>query len=423
MRVLVLSKEAWRDEQNGGNVLSNIFKDFDAEFAQIYCTDNEPNNNICRLYYQMTDHMMVNNILRSTLVGKVKKYDDVPNSKMVVQERYHAMKKYNLEIVRTIREIVWKIADWNNVGLAEFVKNFKPDVVFAPCYGSHYMIRLTKIVRKLTKVPIISYISDDFYTNRQYSFSLLFWMNHFALRKNIRSVFTLYSLVYTMTDEQKVQCEKDFQANMKILRKSGLFDINRKKTFVNNPIKIVYGGGIYLNRWKTLEHLVDSIKSINKDGVKIIIDIYTGTELKERIKHKLNDGINSKLHGIVSLEELKQIYSHSDIALHVEGFDRKSKLTVRLSFSTKIVDCLDSGCAVMAICDEEQAGFSYLKRNNAAICISNPNEIKKILQDIIAHPDLIIKFQEQAFNLGRKNHNETLTRQQLFDDFKKIANL
>ena len=28
MKILVISKEAWRDEQNGGNVLTNMFSHF-----------------------------------------------------------------------------------------------------------------------------------------------------------------------------------------------------------------------------------------------------------------------------------------------------------------------------------------------------------------------------------------------------------
>ena len=59
MRILVLSKEAWRDDQNGGNVLSNIFSGFHAEFAQITCAAAKPSNSLCKKYFQMTDSMMM----------------------------------------------------------------------------------------------------------------------------------------------------------------------------------------------------------------------------------------------------------------------------------------------------------------------------------------------------------------------------
>ena len=261
MRVLIISKEAWRNEQNGGNVLTNIFENFSGDYAQIYCTDALPNNSICKSYYQMTDNMMVNNILHNKKVGKEIKNENYPYDTKAYVQKYNSLKKGNLPIVPVLREIVWKIAKWDIDGIKNFVLDFNPDVIFAPCYGSHYMIKLTKIVKSFCDVPVISYISDDFYTNKQFNFSIIYWLNHFILRKHVSDVFKLYDLVYTMTNEQKSQCEKDFHANMKILRKVGNFDKKRLKTKVNNPIRFVYAGGIYLNRWKTLVSLAEAIKN------------------------------------------------------------------------------------------------------------------------------------------------------------------
>jgi hypothetical protein len=420
MRVLIISKEAWRNEQNGGNVLTNIFENFSGDYAQIYCTDALPNNSICKSYYQMTDNMMVNNILHNKKVGKEIKYENYPYDTKAYVQKYNSLKKCNLPIVPVLREIVWKIAKWDIDGIKNFVLDFNPDVIFAPCYGSHYMIKLTKIVKSFCDVPVISYISDDFYTNKQFNFSIIYWLNHFILRKHVSDVFKLYDLVYTMTNEQKSQCEKDFHANMKILRKVGNFDKKRLKTKVNNPIRFVYAGGIYLNRWKTLVSLAESIKKINKNGTKMVLDIYTTNEISPKVLNILNDNKNSFVHKAVSLEELKDIYSNSDIALHVEGFDIKNKMTVRLSFSTKIVDCLDSGCAVMAICDDKQAGFSYLKKNNAALCIDDKKNIYDCLLSIINNPQILIDYQKKAFDLGTLNHSKDIVIQNLKNDFEKV---
>ena len=60
MKVLIISQELWSENNNGGNVLSNLFSGFDAEFAQIYCSPGTPNNKICKRYFQITDSMIVN---------------------------------------------------------------------------------------------------------------------------------------------------------------------------------------------------------------------------------------------------------------------------------------------------------------------------------------------------------------------------
>lgn len=423
MRVLIISKEAWRDEQNGGNVLSNIFSQlYDAEFAQIYCNEQEPNNAICRTYYQMTDRMMLNNILYRTSVGRKLVYDKPPVNTLAKTESFQSVGGCVLgNLKRVARELVWTIGKWNEQEILQYAREFNPDVIFAPCYGNHYMQKLTVLVHDTLKVPVVSYISDDFYTNKQFKFSLIFWINHFLIRRRTRKTFRHYSLVYTMTDEQKVQCERDFGANMKILCKSGLFQKAYLKTKVNDPIRFVYAGGIYLNRWKTLGALADAMRLINVNGVKMTLDIYTNNSLNSRMEQAVNDGRTSCVHKAVSSSELKDIYHKSDVALHAEAFDITNRHVVRMSFSTKIIDCLDSGCAVMAICDEKQAGGSYLRRNNCAICVHDVNQIETALNKIIAHPESLIEMQHKAFEVGRRYHlQENITRD-LISDFESLC--
>lgn len=423
MRILIISKEAWRDEQNGGNVLSNMFSQFpDAEFAQIYCNEQEPNNGICCNYYQMTDRMMLNNILHRTAVGCKLIYNEPPVNTLAKAESFKSVGGGLLgNIKRVARELVWTIGKWSEQEILQYAREFNPDIIFAPCYGNHYMQKLTVLVHEALKVPVVSYISDDFYTNKQFKFSPIYWINHFLVRRRTRKTFLHYSLVYTMTDEQKVQCERDFGANMKILRKNGLFEEKFLKTKVNSPIRFVYAGGIYLNRWKTLGALADAMRKINKDGVKMLLDIYTNNPLDPKMHLALNDGCTSRVHKAVSMIELRNIYHQSDVALHAEAFDLTNRYLVRMSFSTKIVDCLDSGCAVMAICDEKQAGGSYLRRNNCAICIHDTKQIETVLHGIIAQPEQLIRMQHKAFEIGRKYHLQEDITLELINDFKSLC--
>lgn len=421
MRVLVLSKEAWRDEQNGGNVLSNIFKDFRAEFAQIYCSELLPNNRICSDYYQITDRGMLNSIFGGGIAGKRLKYDLKPVNEMHDSESFSGGKKWLKSLLPILRELVWWSGRWNEKEIVDFVTDFNPDIIFAPCYGCHYMHKLTRLVNKVTDAKIISYISDDHYTNKQFRWEPWYWVNHLLLRRHTRDIFRRYSLVYTMTEEQKVQCERDFHANMKVLCKAGDFDRRYLKQEVNSPIHIIYAGGIYLNRWKTLKLLAEAIRTIDPSGKSFKLDIYTGNPINSEINRAINDGVISTVHPVVGTEELKEIYHNADIALHCEAFDVINRHKVRLSFSTKIVDCLDSGCAVMAICDSKQAGLAYLKRYDVAICISNPNEIECSLRNISNFPDLLIKYQHKALEFGRLKHNRESIHNELVEDFEKYA--
>ena len=427
MKILIISQEVWRDDTNGGNVLSNIFDGMEAEFAQIYCSPGTPSNGICKRYYQMTDIMVINNILRKLPIGKIVKYENFPED---IQESYYMddrnksfynfFRKYNFESFRIIKEVLWKFSNWKNSDLKEFIEDFNPDIIFSPCYGSHNMLAIDRYVAELTNRPVISYISDDHYSLQQFSLSPLYWLNRLILRNNLRKTFKYYDLTYTMTDEQLIECQNVFDCDMKILRKSVDLSKVPQRLQINRPIKLIYAGGIYLNRWKRLAAVAQAIEEINKDGLKMTLDIYTGNELSKKQKALLNDGENSIVHSAISQNELLKKYYESDIALHVEGLDIKNRLITRTSFSTKIVDCLTSGCATMAICWGKQAGYTYLKKENAAICIDNTADIKLKLLQIVKDPNILTEYRNRAFKCLERNHQKKHVLNQITNDFNEI---
>lgn len=429
MKVLIISAEVWQEKTNGGNVLSNMFRNMDWEFAQIYCNPGMPENKICNKYYQMTDGMVIRNTFSHKPIGK--KFEFVFEENESEQENdeielpnqrfYSFFHKHRLGIFYLAKHLLWNISNWKNENLKNFIDDFSPDIIFAPCYGDKFLLRLTRFIGDYTGKKIISYISDDHYTLKQFSISPIFWMERFVLRNELRKTFPYYSLVYTMTEAQKIQCERDLQGNMKILRKAAPYTNIQSDKAVNNPIHIVYAGGIYLNRWKTLKMLVDVLREINKDGIKVILDIYTANEITSEINKALNDGVNSSIHNSVSQLELAQIYQNSDIALHVESFDLKNRLLVRMSFSTKIVDCLSSGCAIMAICDSKQGGFEYLNSENAAICVSDTEEIRQALSRLIEDKHLIVEYANNAKECCIRNHDVNKIEKMIRCDFENLV--
>ena len=62
MRILIVTDEEWNDIVYGNNILTNWFRGFNAEFAQIYCSPGMPLNNICQRYFRITDDQMVHSL-------------------------------------------------------------------------------------------------------------------------------------------------------------------------------------------------------------------------------------------------------------------------------------------------------------------------------------------------------------------------
>ncbi len=424
MKILIISMEVWRNDNNGGNVLTNIFDGFEAEYAQIYCSAGTPDNDICKNYFQMTDGMAIQNILHRKQIGRKISLTDSGEADGNSNKEDSVIRKVkklgSFEIFRVAREVVWGLSDYQNDSVKAFVNAFDPDIIFAPCYGVTYMLSLTRYVAGMINKPVISYISDDFYTLRQFSLSPVFWGNRFVIRHFVRKTWNYYSLIYTMTSAQR-QAMSKLGRPIKILKKSGNFAQLRPDYVVDFPIKIVYGGSVYADRWKTLCYLAEAIKKMNSKGGKFALDIYTANKIPEKAMKILNNGYDSKVHKPVAFDELMNIYKHSDIALHVESFDLKNRLNVRMSFSTKIIDCMDSGCAVMAICDKKQGGYTYLKENDIALCADSRKGILELLSQIAGQPGILKDYQRKAIMFGRKNHLHENILKSIKTDFCLIA--
>jgi len=420
MNVLIVSYEAWRDTNNGGNVLSNLFSAFpDARIAQIYCSGELPQNAICQKYFQISESMLLT--AQKGRVLEERSYAQAPTDQQeLIENKMKSRIPFFLrELALLTRECVWSLSNWQTGELERFVKDFQPDVIFAPCYSYFHVSKLALHVKRLAGCPMISYISDDNYSLKQIRFAPSFWINRLITRKWIRRLFAECAFVYTMTELQKREYEALLKRPMKVLCKSAAF-LNRTKE-VGHPIQFIYAGGLYLNRWKVLARLTDALREINRDGIKAELHIYSGSELTARQRRRLEGPKSTFLHGTIPYEELEARYRASDVAVHVESFDKKNSLITRLSFSTKIIDCMNSGCAILAIGPDTQAGIAYLKENDAAVCIGRVDAILPTVHELIDDPDKIEFYAERAQALGKRNHQKEAIEKSIRQDFYRVA--
>lgn len=427
LRVLLITRECLRTDSNEGNVLINLFENQPMELANIYCKPGVSDKDICQgRYFQLTDKMALDYVLRHKPMGEKVEAEQSVLEKAKVKGAQKENKKFydffrghNWEIFYLGREILWRMADFSNENLDTFVEEFAPDVIFAPLCYSRYVLRIHQYVIEKAKCPAVTYIYDDLYSLKQFRFSPIYWLNRFLLRTEIRRSLPFYEFAYTMTEQQAGEYEHMLGLPMKVLRKTGTNVKNKK--LLHKEIRLIYAGGTYYGRDKTLTYVADTVRTLNRQGIETCLDIYTASPMKKSILKRLDDGECCHVHDVVSFERLQEIYAASDIALHVESFEKKNALLTRLSFSTKIVDCLASGCAVVAICPGINAGWQYLREENAAICIDNIKQVEVILSDLIKN-DKIKEVSQMAEQCLQKNHDYDIIRNGLCRSLIEIKN-
>lgn len=431
MKILILSSEVWNDKINGNNVTSNWFEGMNAEFANIYGSPGEPYNTCCSKYFQITDAMMAKSIIGGKKAGKRLFIDshcdsdsDASKAEEEPQKLYRFLKSISGDFLRFVRELIWVWGKYDIEEIKRFIDDFNPDIIFTERMASCKMLRMEKIVSKLTDAPIVAFTGDDEYSLRQLDFSPFYWINRFMVRRGLREMVKKYSIYYTLSEEQAEDYRQRFGCRMEILQKCGELETTEyKERPVNSPVRMIYAGKLYMKRWKPLFEIAEVVKEINRSGAKIVLEIYTKDKITKKQDKILNDRTNTFIKGPVPQEELRRIYKESDVALHVESLQLRQRLLTRLSFSTKIIDALFSGCAVLAYCWSEQSGWRYLKREDAAICVDSKDELERALHRIAEDKEYISEYARKAFECCKRNHQKKAVQEKLLNDFKEVSRL
>ncbi|WJE46141.1 hypothetical protein QRD90_18170 [Peribacillus frigoritolerans] len=188
------------------------------------------------------------------------------------------------------------------------------------------------------------------------------------------------------------------------------------------PIEIVYTGNISYGRWKTLARVAEFLAVINSDYTKAILNIYSQNTINTEIDRAININNASYFRGSVSYNEVKKILNKADIVLHVESFENKYANATRLSFSTKIIDCMESGSCIMAIGPENLASISYLINNNCALVATDAHQINQLILTVIENPKVITQKAAALNEFAKKNHDIKTIQNMLDNDFKRLLN-
>lgn len=415
MRVLVLTEEVWNDRIYPGNVMTNWFLDLPFTFANLYLASGEPENTCCSKYFQITDCMAVRSLVTKKGTGKwliTRSYKEEASS---VELPYKSRSSHRVikntfgGAARLCRDFVWLRSDFKGSLLMDFLEDFRPDVIFSLRFYSRRMLYMERLLHSVTGAPVVAFTGDDEYSLRQLSLSPFYWGRKLLFRRDLRKTAPIYTKYLTLSERQTKEMEEELGVSAGILRKGGDFGEYSKKE-VTDPLRIIYAGRLYCNRSRTLAAIAKAIAAVNEEEVLITLEIYTKDSINKKEQRLFHDDRSVFFKGFVPQDRLKEIYKEADIALLAESFDVKNRLLTKYSFSTKVVDCLASSCAVLAVGPYENEGIRYLKRKKAAICIGKPENIFPILSHFARHPDKIEVYQRKAWELGEREHQKENVR-------------
>lgn len=432
MRILILSQNPWRKDNSFGNTYSNIFsKVRDVEIAHIYLLGGMPDYEpVVTRYYQIEENAVIKTFFSSRNNKGVGKEVFVPENteknnnlrqgnKSIYNRLLNFGKRHHWMLLFWAREFAWKYGNINYEGLISFVKDFKPDIFFLPFENVYNTNRLAMYIVKRCNVPMVAYMAMDHYSLKRVSFNPLFWIDRLVKRSMIRGLTGYLEKWYVISDRLKKELDKGLHIKSQVLYK--IPEVSRERleySAINHPVRFLYTGNIYANRWKTLKLLAKALK-LNSFGR---LDIYTASPINSKIDKALNIEGVSTIHKPVSQEEVVVLQNKADVLVHAESFDITNKLLVRCAISTKIMDYLSVGRCIMAIGPKDIASIEYLRERNLALVASDKKEVYRAVADIKANESVLFDFARRGKDYINKELNAQEMRQYLYDDLSAVIN-
>ena len=422
MRVLVISRTAWRKDNSFGNTYSNIFGGMEnVEIANLYLGEGlpDPDNDNVISYYQISEREAAYSLLNRKKVGKVLTEDKLESfgdeqSMDAYGKSFAEAKRIRLPLFFIVREIIWKIARVNYTSLMSYIQDFNPDIIFLSFYYAAYVDRLALQIMKKMHIPMVLEAAIDIYSLKQISMDPLYWINRFYIRHMIKKTVRVSEKLYVISEKMKTDYERMLRIPCGVLYKFP--DRTRCRCDYrpsNKPYVFLFTGNISSNRWKTLAVLGTLVKE-KKIG---IVKIYTATPLTKYIKKRLKDCI---VHPAISPEEVVLEQNKADVLLHVESFQVKNKLEVRYSISTKIMDYLCVGRSILAISPRNIASTEFLRDNDLAIICDDPKKISDILNMIEMNPQLLPTYANRTKTYIESAISREEMQRLLYDDMQRI---
>ena len=408
MRVLVVSHNVFGKTNNMGKTLLSYFSGFRPdEVAQLYIHSEVPtDDSVCRNYYRFTDKDALRSLIPVGICGKAFAAGDIQPSEMggdgesgISAAAYQFGRKRTAAIFAA-RNTLWKLARWNTPRLWNWVDDFAPDVIFFAAGDYSFAYDIAMAIADHTGKPLVVLCVDDFYLYNRNEETALGRLTHRLFMKTVRRTMERASELYVISQSMKAEYEKLFGKTCRVLHTPA----EKKEVPAGTPNQISYIGNLGLKRHQTLIRMGRALKALGLPGCPDRIDVYSGEQDPEILK-ELTEENGIRFHGMISAEEVLEVMGRSMAVIHTESFDADTVPIVRFSVSTKIAESLMYGPCLIAFGPGGIASVDYLKENEAAFVIDDPEKLEEGLRRILTDEGLRQRIVNHARALARKNHN------------------
>lgn len=421
-RILIFTMTSWNSKV-GANTWETLLSNYkSSQIANIYLRDEIPDSKVCSQYFCISENRVLKSILNRKLKTgiKVVACENAGFYNKDLEEhnkRYEKARRKRRVSLLLARELCWKIGKWKTRELNIFLDEFKPNIILHSMDGYIHMNRIVRYAIKRTGAKAVGYIMDDNFTYKQ-SKKLGYKIYRFFQRKSLKKLAKQTNTFFAITPKTKEEADNFFGIDCTVLSKPlNATPVVSKYQQTSGPMRMLYTGNLLIGREKSLQKIANALKVLNAKQTKIVLDVYTQTQLSDQYLQETQNDF-CKIYPAISQQEVLQLQKESHILLFLEDLSEKN-LTARLSFSTKITDYFSAGKCIFAVGNPDLAPMQYFADKKAAIVAYNEDEIKVGLEKL-TQMDILADYAKNAVECGIEYHGEAYISKTFKDTISKV---
>lgn len=410
LKVLIISHNPIMTCDSMGKTMQTLFSAFSPdELCQFYIYPSLPDVRACGSFYRMTDKEILRSYLfrragRELTDGEIGQTE----GRLFESERDESLyrsRKNKTPIRYLLRDLMWKCAHWFNRDLRAWVEREKPTCIFLAPGSAKFIYNVALKLSRKYKLPIVTYICDDFYFVRGGK-GLLERLRLRLLRKKMEETIGRSAHLIVICRELETAYSERFGVPATVVMTGSNYPVSDSVRNTETAERLTYMGAVRCGRYRSLSEIGAALDAINAEkGTDYTLDIYTA-EKDEAILAELRKHRSVRLQGFVSGAEFDRIFHAAQLLVHTESFAEEDIDEVKYSVSTKIANSLASGICLFAYGSDCVASMRHLTENRCAICATARDDLRARLEEAFENRTLREETARNALAVAKRCHDE-----------------
>lgn len=392
MNILVVSESSWNDKDSLGNTLNNWFSGWNDNFYHFFTRKLCPNNDVVKMYYNLSSKDIIKGFFRFNICGKTFSKDDICNMQNYFEKeslneqktinRVHSKKNKTLYY---LNDFVWNSKIWFNKHTKRFLESIKPDIIFALSKSANITKPIASFCKKRYGTKLVVFAADEMYS--QYKNELP--LRRKSLIRRFQWILKSADLLYTASESMSFFYLEKFGISASVITKGCDLSMGVQDNKSKDRLNLVYAGNLLYGRDDVLVKICNAVQIHNDNKESAIhIDIITISSNESALQKFIPFSSFVTIYHSMPYEMVKKKMNSAHYVLMAESFDSSNVQVTRCSFSTKVIDCLQSGSGILNVGPTEIETIRFLSHIDGVITVDSLEKLKDTLSLIADNYEL-----------------------------------